>query len=395
MPPGSLPHVAVLEAPVPPETADDFLAKLHYVSESLERFAFADERRSRVAFAVRGGSPDEVASRIRSVAAKMSAQRRPIASHVLLDRLNVTPPHSGDPHEALMAAGELVRFGPGRYALGPRIVHLMRAFEAFVHRTGRIHRAPRVQFPSLIGGDVLDRCGYLKSFPHSVSLVSHLREDLEGIQTFAETTRWEGDRLAYDAAHLAPSSCILSPSVCFHWYASMAGQKHAQLVTAEAIGKCFRWESGNVAGLERLYDFTMQEIIYVGTGESVLAERRRSIDVFAAALDALGVAYEIRSANDPFFINDFATQALFQHAFELKFEVRALLPYKKKTFAIGSFNYHMDFFGRTFGLRAADDSPLHSGCTAFGLERAALMILAQFGLDPAGWPAPLAEGFGA
>ena len=127
------------------------------------------------------------------------------------------PRHTADPHEALAAAGEIVPFGPGRYALGPRITHLMRAFEAFVHRTGRIHGAPRIQFPSLIGGDTLDRCGYLRSFPHSVSLVSHLREDLDAIQRFAETTRWGGAQLGYEAATLAPASCLLSPSVCFHW----------------------------------------------------------------------------------------------------------------------------------------------------------------------------------
>ena len=264
-----------------------------------------------------------------------------------------------------------------------------------MHRTGRIHGAPRIQFPSLIGGDTLDRCGYLRSFPHSVSLVSHLREDLDAIQRFAETTRWGGAHLGYEEATLAPASCLLSPSVCFHWYASMAGQRRPQLTTTEAVGKCFRWESGNITGLERLYDFTMQEIIFVGTGDAVLAERRRSIEAFSAALDTLGVAYEIRSANDPFFVNDFANQATFQHAFELKFEVRALLPYKNKTFAVGSFNYHMDHFGRAFDIRGDDGLPLHTGCTGFGLERAALMILAQFGLDPKDWPPQLAEGFDA
>ena len=116
----ALQHVVVLEGPVPQETADDFLAKLHYVSESLERFAFADERRDRVSFSVRdGGSAEIVSDRIRSVAAKMSAQKRPIESSVLVSHLDRVPRHTTDPHEALAAAGEIVLGSvPGRYATG-------------------------------------------------------------------------------------------------------------------------------------------------------------------------------------------------------------------------------------------------------------------------------------
>jgi seryl-tRNA synthetase len=396
MPLTPTPHIAVLDAPVPPDVSDEFLAKLHYVSEALERFAFVDDKRDRVRFELRpGGSPEEIATRMRSVAAKMSAQWRAFESRVLVDRLDRPTSFAGDPHGALAEAGELVRFGPGRYALGPRIVHLMRAVEAFVHWTGREFGAPRTQFPALIGGDVLDRCAYLRSFPHSLSLVSHLREDLAAIQGFATTTHWEGDRLVYERDHLAASSCLLPPSICFHWYAALAGRRFDQGIASEATGKCFRWESGNIAGLERLYDFTMQEIMFMGHREAVLAKRQRSIEVFSAALDELGLAYEIRSATDPFFVDEYAQQVTFQKAFELKFEVRALLPYKKQTFAVASFNYHQDFFGRAFDIRSTDGTPLHSSCTGFGLERAALMVLAQFGLDPAGWPAPLAEGFGS
>jgi seryl-tRNA synthetase len=348
------PHMAVLDTPVPSEISDDFLAKLHYVSEALERFAFTDERRDRVRFELRpGGSADDVATGIRSVAAKMSVQRR-IDSRVLVDRLDRRLRYAGDPHANLEAAGELVRFGPGRYALGPRVVHLVRAFEAFVHRAGREFGAPRVQFPALIGGDVLDRCGYLKSFPHAVSLVSHLREDLAAIQGFAATTRWEGDRLAYERDHLAGASCVLSPSVCFHWYAALAGQRHGQAIAREAIGKCFRWEAGNTTGLERLYDFTMQEIMFMGSGEAVLARRQRSIDAFSTALDALGVAYEIRSASDPLFVDEYAPQVTFQKAFELKFEVRALLPTSRKPSPSDRSTIIRTFSGArsTFAIRA-------------------------------------------
>jgi seryl-tRNA synthetase len=290
-----------------------------------------------------------------------------------------------------LAAGEIFRFGSGRYGFGPRTTRLMQAFQRLVDDRARGIRATPYVFPTVIGGDLLERCSYIKSFAQSVSLVSHLREDLHGIQDFAATTRWEGEHLHYDASRLAPASCLLSPSVCFHWYAVNAGMRHAQLQTSTATGKCFRWESGNLSGLERLYDFTMQEIIFLGRAQEVLAKRQEAIVAATAFFDALGVAYEIRSATDPFFIDTYATQTTFQKAFDLKFEVRALLPYKNATFAVGSFNYHQDVFGRAFDIRDTEDQFLHSGCEAYGLERIALMVFAQFGLDPAGWPKSLAE----
>ena len=388
---------AELEAPVPADAADDFLAKLHYVSESLASFGFVDERRDRVWFELRDQSAsDDVSGRIRSVAAKMSAARRHSDARVLVDHLDRPVPFTRDPHDELLATGEIVPFGPGRYAFGPKLTRLMQAFQRCVDRIARDFRATPLTFPTLIGGDVLERCSYIRSFPHSLSLVSHLREDLDAIQDFAKTTRWSADHLAYDARHLAPAPNLLSPSVCFHYYAMHAGSRHPSLLTSTATGKCFRWESGNLTGLERLYDFTMQEVIFLGGGEEVLAKRTQSIDAAVALFDEIGLAYEIRTATDPFFIDSYAPQVTFQKAFELKFEIRALLPYKERTFAIGSFNYHQDLFGRAFDIRDRADQPLHSGCMGFGIERVALAVCAQFGLEPSGWPKALeVESHGA
>jgi len=75
-----------------------------------------------------------------------------------------------------------------------------------------------------------------------------------------------------------------------------------------------------------------------------------------------------------------------QSAFQLKYEIRARLPYKDSTLAVGSYNYHQDFFGRSLNIALPDGSPAHTGCVAFGLERMALAFLSQFGLEPDSWP---------
>ncbi|TBR21396.1 hypothetical protein EPO15_10385 [bacterium] len=97
------------------------------------------------------------------------------------------------------------------------------------------------------------------------------------------------------------------------------------------------------------------------------------------------LAYRVETANDPFFLGE-DKQAAFQDAFQLKFEIRAALPFKKATLAVGSYNYHQDHFGRALNITAADGAPAHTGCAAFGLERMAYAFLAQKGLDPKRWP---------
>jgi seryl-tRNA synthetase len=59
--------------------------------------------------------------------------------------------------------------------------------------------------------------------------------------------------------------------------------------------------------------------------------------------------------------------------------------------AVGSYNYHQDFFGRHLNISLPGGSPIHTGCVAFGLERMAYAFLAQFGLDQKHWPRAVRE----
>jgi seryl-tRNA synthetase len=99
-----------------------------------------------------------------------------------------------------------------------------------------------------------------------------------------------------------------------------------------------------------------------------------------------GIAYRVESATDPFFVGEFRKQTAFQSAFQLKFEIRASLPFKNSTLAVGSYNYHQDFFGRNLNITLPDGSAAHTACVGFGLERMAYAFLAQFGFDQKNWP---------
>jgi hypothetical protein len=366
---------------------DDFLAKLHYVSESLQDFELLPEERNSVRFSLLPGREHDspvIAARIAEVAQKMCGAYRPSVAKVLVSRTG-SGNYELDPHPLLEAHGDLFKYGQGRFGLGPRLVELLGFFDRqLMEVLGRFSPEPH-QFPSLIGADVLERCKYLRSFPHALTLVSHLREDLEAVQNFARSARWDDGQLICNHQDLSAIECLLSPAVCFHCFAWLQNTQQSESRAFTALGKCFRFESGNLDGLERLWDFTMRELIFVGSPDYVLAQRQKAIDETVPLLDEWGLAYEIRSATDPFFIEEYAS-ATFQLAFDLKFEIRADLPYKQKTVAVGSFNFHQDYFGRSLNITTKGGEDAFTGCVGFGLERLGLAFLAQHGLDRRNWP---------
>jgi seryl-tRNA synthetase len=384
---------ADLIATVPDELADEFLKRLPYVSEGI-----SDPRLlpggARVSFKLRPGFEGEaelVAARISEVAAKLCSNHRPGVSRTLAKRDTLPSSFHEDPHPLLARQGEIVAFGRGRYGLGPKLVALTEYFDLRARQMAREFQADAHSFPSLIGADVLDRCRYLKNFPASLNLVSHLREDHGALQEFARTVRLDGEQMVYDRSAASGVECLLSPSVCFHWYMWLRDTKMSQPRAITALGKCFRYESTNLTGLERLWDFNMREIIFVGPADYVLANRTTLVEQSADLLDELGMAYEITTATDPFFVDSYAVQAAYQQGFELKYELLAPLPYSGKKLAVGSINYHQDFFGRSFAIETAE-GPAHTGCLGFGYERLALAFVAQHGVDEKHWPDSVVGG---
>ncbi len=380
---------------VPPELVDEFLKRLPYVSEGIGNFEML-EGNSRLAFELRlgfEGKIEVVAARIGEVAIKLCRNYRPGMLKTLVRRDVFPSSHNADPHPQLERDGDLIHFGRGRYGFGTKLVGLMDFFEKRAKQMASSVQASPRNFPSLIGGDVLDRCRYVQNFPSSLNMVSHLREDLGVIQEFARSARWKGGELTCDKHALSGVECLLSPSVCFHWYMWLRKSRLANPIAVTAVGKCFRYESTNLSGLERLWDFTMREIIFVGPPDYVLESKQKQVDLSVAFLDELGLAYEISSATDPFFADSYAVQAAYQQGFELKFELLAPLPYSGKKLAVGSMNYHQDFFGRSFEIETAS-GPAHTGCIGFGWERLALAFLAQHGVDPVNWPKAVADHVG-
>jgi len=311
---------------------------------------------------------------------------------VLEDYMDREVPYTQDPMPELYSRNEVNQEDDGIYTLGPLLTKIIDYFESLFIDLADSFEADPYRFPTLIPAKELEKVNYFRAFPHSLSFVTHLREDLDVIDNFAQHAACDEHGLNAPDGSFDQVQSLLSPAVCYHLYFALADKPlPGGQVTATAVGKCFRYEAINLTSLERLWDFTMREVIFVGSKDFVLQNREIARQRMEKAFERIGLAYRVESANDPFFIGEFRKQAAFQSAFQLKYEIRASLPFKASTLAVGSYNYHQDFFGRHLNMTLPDGSPAHTGCVAFGLERIAYAFLAQYGFNKSNWPSEVQE----
>jgi seryl-tRNA synthetase len=183
-------------------------------------------------------------------------------------------------------------------------------------------------------------------------------------------------------------TAALAPAVCYHAYPEWEDRTlGAAPEVLTAVGRCYRHEDGNYVPLERLWDFTMREIIILGTRDQVEAHRRTLIERVGELVTHLELDASIEPATDPFFAAGDEGRKLMQQAAALKHELGLAVDATGRRVAAASFNHHYDYFGTRFGFRLTNGEVAHSGCVAFGLERWVLAIVAQHGAGESEWPA--------
>ncbi|MFN2159924.1 MAG: hypothetical protein ACK2TW_08235 [Anaerolineales bacterium] len=386
------------EISIPEHLTGEIQSKLAYVDETITRATVHPDSIELIIDPSSLDDPDglspvkeaEITRKVHKIITSMAKGAIKPKIQVLEDHMDRPVSYNLDPNSELLRIGELSQEGNGFYTIGPLVSGVIDFFEEqFLNLADSINAKP-YRFPTLISAEMLDRVGYFSAFPHSLSFVTHLREDLDVIDNFAQNTKFIPGGLNTSSESFARIQTLLSPAVCYHLYFSLADkQLPGGQLAATGVNNCFRYEAINLNSLERLWNFTMREIIFVGSKDYVLDNREAGRKRMQEFFDTIDFVYRVESANDPFFIGEFRKQAAFQSAFQLKFEIRASLPFKQETLAVGSYNYHQDFFGRNLNITLEDGSPAHTSCVAFGLERIAYAFLAQFGLDPVGWPEPV------
>ena len=373
-----------LKTPAHDMAREEILKQAAFLSSHISDLRFSPDH-SEIQFSAPDASGPNLVKEVETLAAKVQRALRSLERKIVVQ----SSAAAADPHFTDLPDLTGARFtGEGQALLQGLPLRIFRYFDRVFEAYGMRWNAEPLNIPTLIPSRVLARCDYFRSFPQYVTFATHIKPEVEVIDSFCSRHQHaedvDGQALA-DMHH--PDTC-LTPALCYHVYHMYENQTIPAGGTVHGVfGKCFRYESTNMMDLRRLWDFSMREVVFIGGRTEVLTARDQSIESMAAILEDHRIAAEIRTASDPFFVAPDATaKTYFQLTSEAKFEVAAYLAHGERL-AISSHNYHSDFFGRVFAVNVANDGgPMHSVCIGFGLERWVYAFLQQHGTDPSRWP---------
>lgn len=297
-----------------------------------------------------------------------------------------------DPQPALEAARHVIPIQPGFYTLQGDFLRVFQAINKATLRMAAAVNAVEQEHPAVWPVRLFKMIDYFHEFPHQMILCAPVKDDFESRSLFSKLYRKDQafETVPMDSL-MADASYGLQPAVCDCCYYSLEGARSHQDSYYTTVNKVFRNERSATNRLDRLTNFSVRDIMFVGAEEFVLEARERQIEMLSGFLTKLQLKAKIETANDPFFANDSAMKSVFQNAHRLKYELLADIPHLGKEIAVGSINLHTDFFGKAFDIKLADGRTAHSGCIGVGMERMTYALFCQNGPTLGDWPQPLLQ----
>lgn len=389
----SVGYAVRLDGAVPAGLGDEIARRLYYVSPYIVGYQLLGDGAGIDTVRISVAAPDsrrlpEIADKVRRMVAAEVATQLPMRQQVVWRSARDGAARPARPvFDDMLARGLAARCGPGRVALAQPALALLERLDAMLRDLAVAGFGAReFRYPTLLPTAQLRRSGYLRSFPQHVMFATRLHADLD---TYAEfVAALESDGLSV-LGYCEDAELCLPPTMCYHTFHQLSGTALAGNAVVTARGRSFRYESRYHSDLERLWDFTIREIVFVGSRGFVAGCREAFLAQATELLDRLDLAGFCEVAHDPFFGSPQGGPSVSsQRMLALKYEARLAVA-ADRTIAVGSFNRHDQHFGSAFKITEEDGGAAYSACVGFGLERLCYAVLCQHGLDPGGWPAAL------
>lgn len=199
----------------------------------------------------------------------------------------------------------------------------------------------QLNIPSLIKRDILTKIGYFDSFPHQII----------GIKPLTEQNKYD--------------NMLLTPSACLHFY-PMFGEQQIDNGIFTTRARVYRNEEKETDGQTRLIDFTVREIVVVGTADDVMSKLNNIGNLIVEYGNSIGLNIKLESAFDPFYPSRENTiKKKLQLVNKQKMEM--IINLNGEKLSIGSINYHGFHFSKAFQFDR--NNTIVTGCIGVGLER--------------------------
>jgi seryl-tRNA synthetase len=288
--------------------------------------------------------------------------------------------------DELLAAGLLVLTSTdGLYGRSMVYEDVATAVDRLAVRAAADEGTVGYRFPPVMPQRILEKSGYLGSFPDMIGSVSTFKGDNRTHMKLLELLESGGDWTIM----LEPAGVALCPAACHPLYPTLTKTVPDGGSRYDVFGWCFRHEPS--VDPCRMQSFRMHELVYVGDAASARAHRDRWLELGLDVLGALSLSVEPVEANDPFFGRVGQLLAKNQLEENLKYEIVSPIHSKDFPTAIASANYHLDHFGEPYGIKTASGEVAHSSCFGFGIDRITLALLRTHGMSPGDWPTTVRE----
>ena len=298
---------------------------------------------------------------------------------------NVEKIYYDNVYDKLVDLGEIIPITEGIIAMGDMMHQLCNFFDREIVKIAQeTFDVKLMYYPALIKYETLDKIDYVNELPQFLMFVTSIQGTIKeyydykkvGFDYNTDIKKTEGLRLC------------LPPSVCYHIYEQYNHKNlNGKNLVLSAVGRTFRNEGNYAKELERLLDFTMREVVFLGDKEFV---EKSNVRIFLGKiiefLQKLELSGRIVSADDLFYKGEEEIDIrVLQKIKKSKYEIRLKLN-KNDELAVGSFNLHGKFFGEKFEIKYDQDNFACTSCTGYGLERFAYAFLCQYGVDLNKWP---------
>lgn len=383
----------VLDLPrqVDSEVAGDIEKESVFVSPMIDRIVVNAEGTKAHVTMRAGANAEEVADKAARFLDVMVKQVSGFEIKVFIDtKRKDTGPYQIGVNQGLVERGWMHDYGKGQVAYSGPVLRLAqfineRAGELYTKAFG----AKDGHFPAMIDADTLQKCGYFDSHPNAVTFLGNVIEDFDAIEEFRRANSCSEGAHLPGQDHIHIDGMCLNPAACFPAYPTLKGKVYETGEAFTWMGRVFRYESRNINGLDRLYEFNVRELVFVGTEDYVRSCRAKALPVIEELAATIDIDCQVQTATDPFFATVSAAKKFWQAAQEVKNEIK--IPAlgndgSVKKLACGSINLHGNFFGKRFGFSTKDGEPAQTGCVGLGIERWVLAAFTQHGFEPERWP---------
>lgn len=285
-------------------------------------------------------------------------------------------------YDGLVAHGLIVPSGePGVFGRNAVFEDVLERFSALVSQVAAADGAEKYTFPPTLARPVFERSGFMKSFPQlAMGVVSFCGCASDHPKLVERIANGE----SYDDL-MARTGVVLIPAACYPLYPSLGGTLPAGGRLVDMTHWVFRHEPSDEP--TRMQAFRVREFVRAGAPDEVVAWRDMWLERGLELLRSLGLPADPEVATDPFFGRAGRMLAVNQREQKLKFEVVVPVISAEKPTAVCSFNYHQDYFSKTFEILQPDGELAHTACLGFGLERVCMALFKHHGFDPLQWPA--------